>query len=453
MTVRSRAHTFTALRERDFAWYFFGNLSFFMAMQMGFLVRAFMAFDITDRAVAVGATSAGGAIATLTIAPLGGVVADRVNKRTLLIGVQMVSAGAALSLSLLILSDWVKFWHLVAFSFVFGGLFATSMPSRQAVVSQLVPRHKLMNAVSLNMAGQALTAVLAPSLAGALIDPVGPGWVYMMTVVLFIVGLPAVLQVPRHGMVAAGRANSFLRDLAQGLGFIRRDRTILMLILLGLLFPFVAFPVQQLSVVFAEEVFDAGAPGFGLLVAGAGVGGFIGAMIAASLDNVAHKGRIIVLGGVLHGVLIMLFSQMPSLVPAAVTLGVGFVGGVIFMTTNNSVVQAIVPEEVRGRVVAVLMMAFGTIQIGVLPLTLAADALGPRTATLVWGILATALVLGFFLLSRSIRTLRLDPLARAQLSPSQAARLVDEGKISQAEADRLSRRQARDAQPPTGGPE
>jgi hypothetical protein len=168
-------------------------------------------------------------------------------------------------------------------------------------------------------------------------------------------------------------------------------------------------------------------------------------MIAASLDNVSHKGRIMVVGGVMHGILIMLYSQVPVLVPAAVTLGMGFIGGVIFMTTNNSVVQAIVPEDVRGRVVAVLMMAFGTIQIGVLPLTLAVDALGPRTATLLWGALATALVLGFFFFSRSIRTLRLDPLARAQLSPAQAARLVDEGKISQDEADRLSQRQDRDA--------
>lgn len=433
---RPHLRTLEALRERDFAWFFFGNLSFFLAMQMGFLVRAFLAFDLTDRAVAVGAVSAGGAIATLTIAPFAGVVADRFNKRTLLLVSQVAAALSALFLSVLILTDLLVFWHLVVVSFLFGGVFAASMPSRQAVVPQIVPRHKLMNAVSLTMAAQALTTVLAPATAGVLIGPIGPGWVYMITVVLLIVGFPAVYRIPRHGMVAAGRAKPFLADFVQGIAYIRSDRTMLMLITLGLAFPLVAFPVQQLSVVFAEDVFDVGTVGFGLLIAGVGVGGFVGALLAASLDRVTQKGRIMALGALLHGVLIIAFSQMPSFAPAAVLLALGFMGGIVFLTTNNTVVQARVPDELRGRVVAVLMMAFGTIQIGVLPLTVAADALGPRTATAIWGVLAIVTIGAFVLFSRRIRELRVDPLTRTQLSPAQAARLAAEGKMTQADADR-----------------
>lgn len=433
-----RGHTFAALEERDFAWYFFGNVSFFLAMQMGFLVRAFVAFDLTDRAVAVGAVSAGGAVATLTLAPFAGVVADRVNKRTLLLVTQIMTAGSTLLLSLLILTDLLVFWHLIPLSFLFGGLFASSMPSRQAVVPLLVPRHKLMNAVSLTMAAQALTAVVAPSVAGMLIDPIGPGWVYMITVILLLAGFPAIYRVPRHGMVAVGRAKPFLADFVQGIAYIRRDRLMFMLIALGLLFPFFAFPVQQLSVVFAEDVFDVGTSGFGLLVAGIGVGGLLGTLLAASFDRVSHKGRIMALGAVFHGLLILIYSQTPWFAPAAIVLALGFLGGIVFLTTNNAVVQAQVPDALRGRVVAVLMMVFGTIQIGVLPLTLAADAFGPRTATTIWGGLSIATILVFLLISRRLRELRIEPLAQTALSPAQAARLVAQGKITQAEADRLS---------------
>ena len=104
----------------------------------------------------------------------------------------------------------------------------------------------------------------------------------------------------------------------------------------------------------------------------------------------------------------------------------------------GAVVQAQVPDALRGRVVAVLMMVFGTIQIGVLPLTLAADAFGPRTATTIWGGLSIATILVFLLISRRLRELRIEPLAQTALSPAQATRLVAQGKITQAEADRLS---------------
>ena len=178
---RGLGATFSALHARDFAWYFAGNIAFFMAMQMRMLLRGYLAFELTGAASALGLMAATMAIPMLIAAPFGGVVADRVNKRAMLIITQTSAACMSLLMGLLIVLGLVEFWHLLAISLVTGVVFAFNMPARQALVQQLVPRHKLMNAISLQQAGMNATRILAPSIAGALIAPFGVGWVYMVT--------------------------------------------------------------------------------------------------------------------------------------------------------------------------------------------------------------------------------------------------------------------------------
>jgi len=164
---------FTSLAERDFSWYFVGNLTFFMAMQMQMILRGFLAFQITDAATALGLIAASVAVPMLIVAPIAGTVADRVDKRKLLMVSQTGSAVSALVMALLIITGNVEFWHLVAVSVVTGTFMSFNMPARQAIVPQLVPRHKLMNAISLQQAGMNVTRILGPALAGLLIVPLG----------------------------------------------------------------------------------------------------------------------------------------------------------------------------------------------------------------------------------------------------------------------------------------
>src|SRR5690606_4993173 len=146
-----------------------------------FILRGYLALELTGRATALGIISASIALPMLVFAPIGGVVADRMDKRLLLIVTQSFAALASLLVAVLIIGDWIEFWHLVAVSLVTAVVFTFNMPARQALVPQLVPHHKLMNAISLQMGGMNLTRIIAPAVAGLLIAPIGVGKVYLLT--------------------------------------------------------------------------------------------------------------------------------------------------------------------------------------------------------------------------------------------------------------------------------
>ena len=146
------------------------------------------------------------------------------------------------------------------------------------------------------------------------------------------------------------------------------------------------------------------------------------------MSRYEHKGRLMLLSGIWLGVLYIAFSQLDALAPAVVMLALGSVGGVVMQTTNNTVIQATVSEEVRGRVMAVVMMSFGLMPLGVIPLALAADAFGAQTALAGSAIIMIVLLAGMFLLSPSLRNLRVGTGAKAQMSPARAARLVAEAR-------------------------
>ena len=167
--------TLASLSERDYAWYFAGNMAFLMATQMQMILRGFLAFDITGTASALALVSVAVAAPMLLVAPFGGLVADRVNKRNLLIASQFVAAVTSAIVSLLILTGAIAVWHLVVSALVTGAIFAMAMPARQALVPQLIPQQKLMKAISLQMGGMNVTRIAGPALGGLLIAPMGIG--------------------------------------------------------------------------------------------------------------------------------------------------------------------------------------------------------------------------------------------------------------------------------------
>ncbi|MEZ4552574.1 MAG: MFS transporter [Dehalococcoidia bacterium] len=431
--------TFSALAERDYAVYFVGNLSFFLAMQMDQLLRGLFALRITDGAWALGVVSVANALPMLIVAPFGGVIADRYSKKKLLLWTQGFIATINVLFTVLIFLDLVEFWHLLLGAFLQGITFSVAMPVRNALVPQLIPRHKLMNAVSLQMGGMNLTRIIGPALAGLLVAPLGIGAVWGIEAALFATATLSILPLPSHGMTGrAGGGEAMLGQLAGGFRYIGRAPLIRVLLLSALVMPLFAFPVQLVLPVFAIKVYDMDSGALGILMAFAGIGGLIGALLTASLDSVPHKGRIMLIGALLQGGAFIAFALTPYFPVALVLLAAGNVGGMLFMTTNNSVIQTRVPEEFRGRVMAVLMMSFGVMPLGVLPMTLAADAIGAPAAVVISSTLMILTLAAFFISSSQLRTLQVTPGRRAELSPAQAAALVAEGKITEEEAAQLT---------------
>jgi MFS family permease len=434
--------TFSSLAERDFAWFFAGNFAFFMAIQMQFILFGYLTYDLTGSAKAIGLVSAAIALPTLFAGPVSGAIADRVNKRVLLAATQGVAIAVSLGIGLLVIGGSVRFWHLVAAAFVVGLLMSLNMPTRQAMVPQLVPRHKLTNAISLQMGEMNLTRILAPALAGLLIAPLGPGWVYLLAAGLLLSASLMEMKLPKHGMTGHSGGTRLFDDVREGFGYIWRHQTIRLLIATSIFIPMLSFPVQQMLPIFARDVFHKGPAGLGLLSAMSGVGGLTGAILAANLDRQPDKGRLLLLGGITMGVSLVTFALSPLFELSLVFLSLAAIGQLLFVTTNNTVIQANLPGEMRGRVLAVMMMSFGLSPVGVVPVTVAADAVGAPATIAFSAALLLASLLVLFLSSPRLRSLRLDLLERAELSPIQAATLVAEGKLTEAEARQLSGAQA-----------
>ena len=448
--------TFASLHERDYSWYFVGNSAFFLAMQMNFVVRGFLAYDLTDSATALGIVSIAFALPMLVVAPFAGVVSDRVNKRTLLIYAQLCAAAINLAMAFLVLTGLVTFLHLTVAAIGTSCVMSLIMPARQAIIPQLVPQHLLMNAISLQMGGMNLTRIIGPALGGLLIAPVGVGGVYVTTVILFVLSVFSLLPLPKHGMVSnEGTApTAFFADLVEGFRYIGGEPLFRLLITAALVLPLFMFPVQQVLPVFSKDIFATifpndpdGALALGVMMAATGVGGLIGAIFSTTLAEYPKKGWMMMAGAIFMCLCFFAFAGTsrwmplhPAFVVTVLMLIAGNVGAMLFQVTNNTVVQARVPDQYRGRVMSVLMMSFGTMPLGVLPLTLAADRWGAPIAVMASQVVGLTVILLIFGLSTRLRRFEFTNLAHAELSPAQAATLVAEGKISREEADRLTGR-------------
>lgn len=430
--------TFAALSERDYAVYFAGNLAFFLAMQMDQLMRGYYALELTNTASSLGLVAVSSAVPMLLVSAFGGVIADRYSKRKVLLITQAFVTVTNAVFAAMIIAGVVEFWHLLVGAVLQGVMMSIVMPVRQAIVPQLVPRHKLMNAVSLQMSGMNLTRVVGPAIAGLIIAPLGLGITWWVAVVLYAVATCSIFALPAHGMISRRERGSVLGELAGGFGYIWRTPLMRLLLLTAMLMPLFAFPVQLVLPVFAKDVFDRGPLGLAVLMSGAGLGGLAGALLTASLDAVHHKGRVMLVGGVAQGVLFIAFALTPFFLPAVALLALANVGGMLFMTTNNATIQARVPEEYRGRVMAVLMMSFGIMPLGVVPMTLLADAMGAPAAVALSSAAMLATIALVFAGSAQLRSLRVTQGRRAELSPAQAAALVAQGRVSQQQADALS---------------
>jgi MFS family permease len=419
-----------SLENREFRWLFISNMAFFLAMGGQGLVRAWIAFELTGSELALGIVSFTVAVPMLLVAPVGGAMSDRFERRNLIaIGQSFVLLSELIVLALL-WTDRLEFWHLVTAAGLMGCVFPFIMPARQALVANVVGRRGLPNAMALGMAGMNVTRVLGPAAAGFLLGPLGAKGTYVVGVVLYAAALVATLFVNRHPMEAKPTASVFANVL-EGAHYVRQNRLVLVLIFFGLVPMFLAMPFQTLMVVFAEEVWHVGSTGLGLLSACAGIGGVAGSFYVAWQADSQRRIRRMMVSMVGFGAFLLLFSVTPYFTTA---LGLVFLAnacGSVYGTLNNTAIQMIIPDEVRGRVSSFLMMSFSLPLLGTLPMSAVAQGYGAPTAVGIASVLAVVVSLLFYLGSPALRGM--DATVRAAIAADDAA------EMAAAEAARPSR--------------
>ena len=406
MTVaKGLRQTFSSLsNNRPFLFLFTGNVGFFFGMNMMMLLRSWLVIDKWDNAALLGYLLLTMAGPMLFLSPIAGVVTDRVDKRKLLIAAQSILVVSNIIIMVLILTDMIQFWHLMIASSVSGTSIAFNMPGRQAMVAMLVPREKLMNAMALSTAMMNASRIVAPTIAGVLIAPIGIGGAYVVSTAFYAFAVAVTFGLPSMPSKRE-REFTFFEDFVGGFSYIRHTPLLLGLLLFATIPMLFAMPYMMLMPVFADRVWHVGSSGLGVMQAAGGVGGLIGALIVANLDAYPKKGRLLLAGALGFGGSLILFAVAPFYGVALVLLGaVGF-GSMIVMTVNNTSIQLIIPDEIRGRVMSVMMMTWGLMPLGGVPAGIAAEAFGARPVVVVGGMLSIVAVLMIFSFFPAFRTL------------------------------------------------
>jgi MFS family permease len=382
--------TFDSFNDRDFRWFYIALLGQMGAMNMQMLVRGYLAFELTDSFTSLGLIALGSAAPMLTLSVFGGVIADRAPKKLVLQIGQSANVAIALAVGLLLFADGLEFYHLMISTFVHGIVIALMMPSRQAILPEVIGMNRLMNAISLSAAGMNLMRLGAPALGGFMIAFIGAEWVYFFMAGLYAFAVMALSRVViRHAVPVKRQGSSGFSDLIQGLHYIRRDRTLFVLLLVSTATSLLALPYQLMLPGFVEQVLGGGPVELGLLIAVSAIGSLLGALALASLPF-KRRGLALLGSGLIIGLALVGFSATTSIWLGAVFMlfiGVGSAGR---QALGNILLQTYSLDEYRGRVMSIYMTQFGLMSFGAVLVGIFAEEVGGQWAL---GSMATALII------------------------------------------------------------
>jgi MFS transporter, DHA1 family, staphyloferrin A biosynthesis exporter len=384
---------------------FVSNFAFFMGMGGQSLMRPWLALQLTDAALALGIVSAAVAVPMLLLAPLGGVLADRLERRSLILASQSIVMLSECIIFGLLVADRLEFWHLVLSASIMGASFPMSMPARQAIVVNIVGKQRLGGAVALNMTGTNVTRVVGPALTGFLISLITAKGAYLLNMIFYGVAVITMLRVARVPAPPDSRVASISANLIEGLRYVRSNRLVLILLVYGLVPMFLAMPFQSLLPFFAEKVWNAGPEGLGILSGAAGTGAVVGSIYVASRSPERGRIRAMMFSAIAFGGLLAGFALSPWFFLAVALVLMANVAVSIFGTLNSTAIQLVIPDHVRGRISSFLMMTFSLPLLGTLPVAAAADHFGAPIAVGVSSVLAVVAAVAFYLSSRELREL------------------------------------------------
>ena len=396
----AHASTFQALRHKNFRLWFFGQLTSLVGTWMQTIAQNWLVYQLTGSAWDLGLLNFVGAIPLVPLTLHAGAIADRFSKRRIIFLTQASMMALAFVLAILCATGLVRLWHVLALAFLLGAVQAIDIPARQAFVIELVGREDLANAIALNSGTFHGARVIGPAVAGILVATLGVSGAFFLNGVSFLAVLGALFMMDATRIQRAETDDKSGTDLWGGARYIAGNRTPSAIVLLISLTAFLAVPYYVLVPIFAKEVLGGGAGMYGGLMSAAGVGAVLGALYVASGGAVRRKGTLLTAGSLSLPVLLLAFSLSRSY-PGAIFLlaAIGF-AFVILNAPANSLLQSLVPDHLRGRVLAIYVSLFlGLMRLGGLLVGLLASATSATAALAITGtgsLVASLLVLRKF---------------------------------------------------------
>lgn len=398
---RGAGAIFSSLKHRDFRLFWAGAFLSNAGTWMQTVAQSWLVLSLTDSAFWLGVDSFVATVPGLVLTLVGGVVADLVDRKRLLILTQSVSGLSALALAALVWSGKVSaatdVWIVLVLTFVTGCSWALAGPSYQAITVDLVPREDMANAIALKSTQFQLARVVGPLMAAVAIKLFGLAGCFLVNGLSYI-AIVAALAAVRYGVAGAGRERAkpahslrdrraMLRDLAEGFRYVRGRPRVRVVLLCAAAVSMFGASYLVLTPVFARDVYGWGETGLALMLGTAGAGALCGSLVLAYLGNFKYKGRFLIYSAMTGGALIALFGVAPSVWLALPLLfGVGF-SMVSFFAAGNTLLQYLVTDRMRGRVMSMWMLCFmGGTTFGNILSGTAAERFGPRVTLAVYGV-------------------------------------------------------------------
>ena len=410
MAVRDIAST---LRVRDFRWLWVGSVSASFAMNMQQVARGWLVYTLTSSALDLAWVTLSFMLPMALFSLWGGVLADRLPKRRVIIAAQTLNGAATVVLGAVIFTGNVTFWDFIWFGALNGTVLALSVPARQAFVPELIPERLMFSGMSLTTTAWNISRIVGPAFAGFLIAWVaagdtssarGVGIVYFIIAALYLAAALTTVLVSRPGNVKERDGKSPLEDIADGMRYVRANPPIFGLIMLSIV-PFLfAMPVNALLPAFNEDILGGGPDDLGLLMSAMGGGAIVGSLTMASMGGLRHKGRWLVATCVIWGVSTVAVGLSETVLLASVMVAAFGWLSAWNMSLNRGLLQLRVSDRMRGRVMSIDMMSHGLMPLGVIPIGFIAERYDIAIALVCAGLVFVVAIGALALLSSSVRT-------------------------------------------------
>ena len=397
MADRGAPRITRALQSRNFRLFFGGQSVSLIGTWITRIATSWLVYRLTGSALLLGVVGFCGQIPTLLLAPFAGVLVDRWDRHRILVVTQVLSMLQSLALAVMVFTGTITVGWILALQVVQGIINAFDTPARQAFVVQMVEdRADLPNAIALNSTMVNASRILGPSIGGIVIAAVGEGWCFLADAISYLAVIASLFAMRVTPRPLPPRDTRIREEMRVGFEYVSRFLPVRSALLLLSLVSILGMPYTVLMPMISSTILHGGAHTLGFLMTASGVGALAGALYLASRSSVLGLGRIMVLSTATFGVGLVVFSLSRTLWFALLALPFVGAGMMITMASTNTIIQTVVSEELRGRVMAFYTMAFlGTAPIGSLLAGVAADRIGPTATVRFGGVACIAAALWF----------------------------------------------------------
>jgi MFS family permease len=382
---------FRALRHRNFQLFFSGQLISLIGTWMQNVAQAWLIYRLTGSGALLGVLGFVSQIPIFLLSPVAGLAADRWRRRSVVIATQTASMILAFILAALTMTHRILIWEIIVLAALLGVVNAFDVPARQSFIIEMVGREDLLNAIALNSSMFNGARVAGPAIAGILVALVGEGWCFLLNGISYLAVIAGLFLMRIDKSLVVHDGSAALEKLREGFRFVRHTRPVRALLALAAVVSFMALPYTVLMPIFAVKILHGGASAYGALMGAVGVGAMIGALAIAVREQLRGLGKVVAYSSIGQAIALILFSASRWYTISMLLLVVSGLTMMMQFTSTNTLIQAMVPDQLRGRVMSIYSMMFlGMSPLGSLLAGWVADRIGAPATVAIGGFAALA---------------------------------------------------------------